>query len=439
MTLIRKPNEIQVQTKIKALVYGQSGTGKTTLALSAPKPLLLDFDGGASRLNTEHRVDTVQIKTWAEVNQVLSEDLAAYETIVVDTVGKMLDCIITSVCAGRIPRIQDWGSINNTFSTFCRTLSGLNKNIIFVAHRDNRKEGDNNVFVPAIREKSYNSIVTELDLVGYIESREGKRVITFDFSDRNDGKNTCNLPQFMGVPSIVDNTGKVTGKNVFFTTQIIQPFVARLKAQAEMVENYTALTEEIDEDVACITDDASANDFMARVMVGKKYPHIGASKQFAKTKFLAKVTELELSYNKTTKQRDAPPTKPNHQAKNASMPQKQKKQTNQSQTTKMNQIRARECVSSTRAPPHNRGGGGGGATGSATATEAPQPRVRLRAVRRTGGGRVAVYLGRRPRRRFSGCSGPRTRCLRSAAWGWCSCGSSSGSRSIERYILRLLA
>ena len=46
MSLIKKSYELNVQTKIKALVYGQAGTGKTTLAISTPKPLLFDFDGG---------------------------------------------------------------------------------------------------------------------------------------------------------------------------------------------------------------------------------------------------------------------------------------------------------------------------------------------------------------------------------------------------------
>ncbi len=73
-----------------------------------------------------------------------------------------------------------------------RTLSGLNKHIIFVAHRDTRKEGDDTVFIPALREKSYNSIVTELDLLGYLEMKSERgvqrRTITFDPTSRNDGK-----------------------------------------------------------------------------------------------------------------------------------------------------------------------------------------------------------------------------------------------------------
>ena len=55
MTLIRKPAELEIPQKIKALVYGQAGMGKTTLSLSAPKPLLLDFDNGTHRVNYGHQ------------------------------------------------------------------------------------------------------------------------------------------------------------------------------------------------------------------------------------------------------------------------------------------------------------------------------------------------------------------------------------------------
>ena len=64
MSLIKKPNELEINPYIKALIYGQAGTGKTTLALSAPKPLLFDFDGGIHRVNSAHRVDAVQIKKY---------------------------------------------------------------------------------------------------------------------------------------------------------------------------------------------------------------------------------------------------------------------------------------------------------------------------------------------------------------------------------------
>ena len=91
MSLIKKPNELEINPFIKALIYGQAGTGKTTLALSAPKPLLFDFDGGIHRVNSAHRVDAVQIKKYQDFIDVLAEDLSAYNTLVIDTGGKMLD------------------------------------------------------------------------------------------------------------------------------------------------------------------------------------------------------------------------------------------------------------------------------------------------------------------------------------------------------------
>ena len=71
MGLIKKPNELTVKNALSALIYGQPGMGKTTLALSSPQPLLLDFDGGVHRVNAAHRVDTVQISKWEEVDEVL--------------------------------------------------------------------------------------------------------------------------------------------------------------------------------------------------------------------------------------------------------------------------------------------------------------------------------------------------------------------------------
>ena len=95
MSLIKKSNELVIPTTVKMMIYGQAGMGKSTVALSAPKPLLLDFDNGVKRMNMAHleNIDTVQVTSWSDVQQVLQEDLSAYQTIVVDTIGKMMDFI----------------------------------------------------------------------------------------------------------------------------------------------------------------------------------------------------------------------------------------------------------------------------------------------------------------------------------------------------------
>jgi AAA domain len=297
MTLIRKPAELEIPQKIKALVYGQAGMGKTTLALSAPRPLLLDFDGGIHRVNFGHQGDTVQIHNWKEALDVLAEDLSAYDTIVVDTIGKMLDYIITHVCPVGSPRIQDWGKINQEFSSFTRTAAALNKNLIYVAHRDIRKEGDDNVFVPALREKSYTAIVTELDLLGYVEAKGTTRTITFNPTSRNDGKNTCNLPGLMNIPTVVDVQGKALA-NTFFQSQIIAQYVANLGERLKTVKAYEAVIAELKEAIALITDELSANDFISKI---DNWEHVGNSKVIASKLVADKALSLKLRFNPTLK------------------------------------------------------------------------------------------------------------------------------------------
>lgn len=304
MSLIRKSTELNIPTNVKMMIYGQAGMGKSTVALSAPKPLLLDFDNGVKRMNMAHleNIDTVQVTSWNDVQLVLQEDLSVYQTIVVDTIGKMMDFIITYKCGTRQPSIRDWGGINAEFSWMTRTLSSLKKHIIFVAHRDTRKEGDDTVFIPALREKSYNSIVTELDLLGYLEMKSERgvqrRTITFDPTSRNDGKNTCNLPSVMEVPTILDKNGNPTTKNDFISTRIIAPYLTMLQSKKAEQEAYNKVLSDITGCLELVTDAASANDFIAHI---DDFNHVGSSKMKASMMLAAKAKKLGLIFNKETR------------------------------------------------------------------------------------------------------------------------------------------
>lgn len=308
MSLIRKSNELQIQTTVKMMIYGQAGMGKTTLALSAPKPLLLDFDNGVKRVNENHLNDSVgivQVTCWQDVLNVLNEDLSDYQTIVVDTVGKMMDFIIAFKCGQKQPKVQDWTAINTEFKNFVDRLSGLGKHIIFVAHRDTRKGAkDDTVYIPALREKNYNSIVTELDLLGYLEMKNEqgyvKRSITFDPTDVNDGKNTCMLPGVMFLQTILDKNGKPTGKNDFIEKQIIAKYQQMIGNKQAKVDEYNKALAEIEESISTITDAGGANHFLQHI---GEYSGFGNSLIMkARDLFGKKVKALGLVYNKESKQ-----------------------------------------------------------------------------------------------------------------------------------------
>lgn len=305
MTLIKRPSELTIQTKIKALIYGQAGTGKSTLALSAPKVLMLDFDGGVHRVNYSHQGATVQITSWEDCENVLKEDLSEFESLVIDTGGKMLDYMAEYIVRknSKMGRsngaltLQGYGERKGMFRQFCRQIMIMNKHLIFVAHRDTQKINEDYRYVPLFGGSSYDDLVTDLDLVGYLEAVGKKRVITFDPSDRNDGKNTCNLPVAIELPIVVDASG--TGlANTFLTDHVIRPYIANLEARKQSASKYDAVIKEIKDAIELITDEVSANDFIDRI---DAFDHSGNSKAASGKLLGEKAKALGLKLNKSKK------------------------------------------------------------------------------------------------------------------------------------------
>lgn len=309
MSLIRKAEQLEINPKIKALIYGQAGIGKTTLALSAPKPLLFDFDGGVHRVHFGHLkgVGIVQITRYQDFIDVLDkEDLSPYETLVIDTGGKLLDYMAEYIVR-RSPKLgrqngmltlQGYGERKVMFTSIVKKVSVMGKHILFVAHRETKQEGDDLIYKPIFGGSNYDSLVTELDLVGYMEANGRNRTITFDPTSRNDGKNTCNLPSVMQIPEIVNSDGEMTAENTFFSEMIIKPYIERLEQRTFDLAKYEEVISVIKEEILSIEDAESANQFVKRI---DEIEHVGSSKSMARTLFMKRVSELGLKWNKSKK------------------------------------------------------------------------------------------------------------------------------------------
>ena len=94
---IVKSSEPMNIANIVLTVYAAAGLGKTSLAFTAAKPLLLDFDKGSYR--AARRGDAVPVASWADVQEMNVEDLKEYATIIVDTAGRALDALATDIIA----------------------------------------------------------------------------------------------------------------------------------------------------------------------------------------------------------------------------------------------------------------------------------------------------------------------------------------------------
>ncbi len=306
MTLIKRPSEIQFASKIKMLIYGQAGQGKTTMACSAPKPLLIDCDGGVHRINPAHMVPVVQVKSYDEILTVLNtEDLSEFESIIIDTGGKLLDLMASYIIA-RNPKmgkangsltLQGYGERKAEFSQFCKLVMSKNKHLIFVAHRETRTEGDDTRYVPLFGGSNYDALVTELDLVGYLEANGNKATITFNGTSRNDGKNTCNLPPMIDVPRVVGPNGDGL-PNRFLQDVVFEAYNKHLARISELGRAYAEIMDTLKEQINLITDEASANDFVSRI---DAFKHVGSSKAAAGKLLTERCKALGLIFNKETR------------------------------------------------------------------------------------------------------------------------------------------
>lgn len=312
MGLIKKPNELNVNVRIKMLVYGQPGSGKTTLALSAPKPLLIDFDNGINRVDYELIKDTVQVENYADILNLLNnEDLSDYETLVIDTGGKMLDCMSEYLIASN-PRLgkrngsltlEGYGVRKVEFTSLLKLINSKKKHVIFVAHRTSEKNGDDMRYVPLFGGSNYDALATELDLVGYLVAEGNRRTITFDPCAMSEGKNTCNLPASMDVPYLKNEKREIVVENNFLEKEVFKRYIDRLKERSVEGEAYKKLVAEIENDINAIKTPEDATLYIKKV---ESYNHIGNSKAVARNKFIARVTELGYKYDNATKSYSVP-------------------------------------------------------------------------------------------------------------------------------------
>ena len=84
--MIKQPIDMTFSDKkFSIILYGSPGVGKTTLALSAPDPVIIDFDRGMSRVKAQHRKTTIVCTNYEEVlSDIESPEVAACQTIIID-------------------------------------------------------------------------------------------------------------------------------------------------------------------------------------------------------------------------------------------------------------------------------------------------------------------------------------------------------------------
>jgi hypothetical protein len=300
MSLLKNPTEINEDVLITALIYGQPGVGKTTLALSSPNSVLIDADGGMRRVEKRFQVPSLPMTDYKDLLALFEgNELDPFDTIVFDTLGKLVDRIgdhLGSVnpknrkSDGALT-MQGYGALKIEFSRLLRLAQTKRKHLIFVAHEREEKDGEDRIVRPDVSGSSGKDLVKELDLMGYMEMRGGKRTISFNPAEKFYAKNSLKLPPIIDVPDTLAG-------NTFIQTHIIDRTKERLAEDDAENKKYQDLLANLVSLIVGVKDAKSANEALATIDIA---PVIWDSTRVAKKRLAQAVKDCGLVYDKETK------------------------------------------------------------------------------------------------------------------------------------------
>ena len=163
------------------LFYGDPSTRKTSVASLFPKALLLATEIGYSMIPGIH---AAPIKSWGEFREVVRElkrpeVQAAYQTVVIDTVGLLTDMCMKYVCdinsvkeLSEVPWGQGWTQFKKEFRTQMNTIAQLGYGIVFIAHSDTKRDNESGAIVsavPMLDKKPRESVIALVDFILFLQ------------------------------------------------------------------------------------------------------------------------------------------------------------------------------------------------------------------------------------------------------------------------------
>lgn len=301
---IVKPENMDFSNKnIIMIISGLPGTGKTTLALSAPDVLLIDTDEGMARVNPAHRRDASICKTYEEVLADIKVAEGQYKTIVIDTCGALIEymkdwAIRTEPKASKKDggfSIQGYGVIK---SEFIRLSAELRKkfNVIYLFHENMTKQ-DETVFYELVVEGSARVVCWQpADIGAHLFIQNGKRYLGFTPTENYSAKSAYGIKGLIEVPELKD------GEPNDFLTKLFAKVRSNLEQESKSLApekaKYNEAMKEAKSICECVHNPADVPEAVKAIGL---LEHGLTSQKEAKAMLKARMDELGIVYDKATK------------------------------------------------------------------------------------------------------------------------------------------
>lgn len=184
--------------RIRMLVYGESGVGKTVFSASWPDVLFLDAEDGMA--SVRNPVTRIEIDEWGDVFDVFEWLATAehnFKTVVLDSLNELQKLALRYTVRAfptihrsydSLPSQSDYGKMLDDFDKFVRAFKSLPMNVVYIAQVQSRQFDTDLVMPQLVGKNSARDVCRMMDVVGYLYKVPGDesqqlRAMAFDAVD----------------------------------------------------------------------------------------------------------------------------------------------------------------------------------------------------------------------------------------------------------------
>lgn len=140
--MIRSTKQQLQSAKINAIIYGESGVGKTRLASTCPRPLVISAEGGVMSL-AEFDIPYIEVTDLVSARaavKYVTDHAQEYDTVIFDSLSEIAEIVLADMLAKTPDPRKAYPDSEAAITKLIRQLRSLPCSVIWIAKQQTGKD-----------------------------------------------------------------------------------------------------------------------------------------------------------------------------------------------------------------------------------------------------------------------------------------------------------